>query len=110
MTGQRLETWLPFVTAVWPLAWTLDCEPPMTLIGESGPLVVEIRDAGATATVMVWVDDQPVLADALVATPHAAVAQAHAAFAAKRAAWLAVPDPASPGALDATLRDTGREP
>ncbi|HEU4324661.1 MAG TPA: hypothetical protein VFS21_16070 [Roseiflexaceae bacterium] len=110
MTRHRLEAWLPLVTAAWPLAWTLDREPPMTLIGEHGPLVVETREAGATPTVTVWVDDQPVLADAPVATPHAAVAQAHAAFAAKRAAWLAVPDPVPVGTQDATPPDTGRVP
>ncbi|HEU4324481.1 MAG TPA: hypothetical protein VFS21_15170 [Roseiflexaceae bacterium] len=109
MTQQRLETWLPLVTTEWPLAWRLDREPPLTLIGEHGPLVVEIRDAGETATVSVWVDDQPVLADAPVATPHEAVEQAHAAFAAKRAAWLAVPDPVLAGTQDVTPRDTGRE-
>ncbi|HEU4329341.1 MAG TPA: hypothetical protein VFS21_39755 [Roseiflexaceae bacterium] len=110
MTRQRLETWLPLVAAAWPLAWTLDREPPLTLTGEHGPLVVEIRDTGATPTVMVWVDDQAVLADVPVATPHAAVEQAHAAFAAKRAAWLAVPDPVPVGTQDTTPRDTGREP
>ncbi|HEU4329291.1 MAG TPA: hypothetical protein VFS21_39500 [Roseiflexaceae bacterium] len=110
MTRQRLETWMPLVAAAWPLVWTLDREPPMTLIGESGPLVVEIRDAGETPTVTVWVDEQPVLNDVLVASPREAVAQAHAAFAAKRAAWLAVPDLAPVGTQDATPRDTGREP
>ncbi|HEU4325490.1 MAG TPA: hypothetical protein VFS21_20260 [Roseiflexaceae bacterium] len=110
MTRQRLETWLPLVTAIWPLAWTLDREPPMSLIGEHGPLVVEIRDAGETATVSVWAADRPVLEDAPVATPHAAVAQAHAAFAAKRAPWLAVPSPVPAAAQEATPPDTGRVP
>ncbi|HEU4329172.1 MAG TPA: hypothetical protein VFS21_38895 [Roseiflexaceae bacterium] len=107
-----LEAWLPLVRVAWALAWRLDREPPMVLTGESGPLVVEIHqgDASTTPTVTVWVDDQPVLADAPVATPHAAVAQAHAAFVARRAAWLAVPSPTPAAAQEATPPDTGRVP